>query len=181
MASGTAYRPGDIIKMFDGTTVEVLNTDAEGRLILSDALAYALKTYSPSTILDIATLTGAAIIALGTNVGALFGNDNKLVEKIVNASIRTGEKIWRLPIFDEHKEQLKSSIADIKNIGGRPAGAITAACFLSHFVGSTSWAHLDIAGPAWTQDGTCEKSYNPKGATGFGIRTLIQLIIEQTF
>ena len=181
MASGTAYRPGDIIKMFDGTTVEVLNTDAEGRLILSDALAYALKTYSPRAILDIATLTGAAIIALGTNVGALFGNDNKLVEKIVNASIRTGEKIWRLPIFDEHKEQLKSSIADIKNIGGRPAGAITAACFLSHFVGSTSWAHLDIAGPAWTQDGTCEKSYNPKGATGFGIRTLIQLIIEQTF
>ena len=181
MASGTAYRPGDIIKMFDGTTVEVLNTDAEGRLILSDALAYALKTYSPSAILDIATLTGAAIIALGTNVGALFGNDNKLLEKIVNASIRTGEKIWRLPIFDEHKEQLKSSIADIKNIGGRPAGAITAACFLSHFVGSTSWAHLDIAGPAWTQDGTCEKSYNPKGATGFGIRTLIQLIIEQTF
>ena len=180
MASGTAYRPGDIIKTFDGTTVEVLNTDAEGRLILSDALAYALRTYSPIAILDIATLTGAAIIALGTNVGALFGNDDKLIQKILDASIITGEKIWRLPIFDEHKEQIKSAIADIKNIGGRPAGAITAACFLSHFVGTTSWAHLDIAGPAWTQDGTFEKSYNPRGATGFGIRTLIQLIIAQS-
>ena len=176
MPSGTSYRPGDIIKMYNRKTVEVLNTDAEGRIILGDALSFAVKTFAPKTIIDMATLTGAAIIALGTNVAALVGNDDDLVTKILEYSNQTGEKIWQLPLFEEYKEQLKSSNADMKNIGGRSAGAITAAAFLSNFVEDTPWVHLDIAGTAWTQEGTKEKSYNPKGATGFGIRTIVKYI-----
>jgi leucyl aminopeptidase len=176
MPSGSSYRPGDIIKMYNGKTVEVVNTDAEGRIILGDALSFAVKTFAPKAIIDMATLTGAAIIALGTNVAALVGNNDDLVTKILEYSNQTGEKIWQLPLFEEYKEQLKSSNADMKNIGGRPAGAITAAAFLSSFVEETPWVHLDIAGTAWTQDGTKEKSYNPKGATGFGIRTIVKYI-----
>ena len=176
MPSGSSYRPGDIIKMYNSKTVEVLNTDAEGRIILGDALAFAVKTFSPRVIIDMATLTGAAIIALGSNVAALVGNNTELVTKILEYSNKTGEKIWQLPLFEDHKEQLKSSNADIKNIGGRAAGAITAAAFLSHFVDDTPWVHLDIAGTAWNQDGTREKTYNPKGATGFGIRTIVKYI-----
>ena len=176
MPSGSSYRPGDIIKMYNSKTVEVLNTDAEGRIILGDALAFALKRFSPRIIIDMATLTGAAIIALGSNVAALVGNNTELVTKILEYSNKTGEKIWQLPLFEDHKEQLKSSNADIKNIGGRAAGAITAAAFLSHFVDDTPWVHLDIAGTAWNQDGTREKTYNPKGATGFGIRTIVKYI-----
>jgi len=176
MPSGTSYRPGDIIKMYNRKTVEVLNTDAEGRIILGDALSFAVKTFAPKAIIDIATLTGAAIIALGTNVAALVGNNSDLVTKILEYSNQTGEKIWQLPLFEEYKEQLKSSNADMKNIGGRSAGAITAAAFLSNFVEDTPWVHLDIAGTAWTQEGTKEKSYNPKGATGFGIRTIVKYI-----
>jgi leucyl aminopeptidase len=176
MPSGSSYRPGDIIKMYNTKTVEVLNTDAEGRIILGDALAFAVKTFSPGVIIDMATLTGAAIIALGSNVAALVGNNKELVTKILEYSNKTGEKIWELPLFEDHKEQLKSSNADIKNIGGRSAGAITAAAFLSHFVDDTPWAHLDIAGTAWNQEGTREKTYNPKGATGFGIRTIVKYI-----
>lgn len=176
MPSGTSYRPGDIIKMYNRKTVEVLNTDAEGRIILGDALSFAVKTFAPKAIIDMATLTGAAIIALGTNVAALVGNDDELVTKILEYSNQTGEKIWQLPLFEEYKEQLKSSNADMKNIGGRSAGAITAAAFLSNFVEDTPWVHLDIAGTAWTQEGTKEKSYNPKGATGFGIRTIVKYI-----
>ncbi len=176
MPSGTSYRPGDIIKMYNRKTVEVVNTDAEGRIILGDALSFAVKTFAPKAIIDMATLTGAAIIALGTNVAALVGNNDDLVTKILECSNQTGEKIWQLPLFEEYKEQLKSSNADMKNIGGRSAGAITAAAFLSSFVEDTPWVHLDIAGTAWTQDGTKEKSYNPKGATGFGIRTIVKYI-----
>jgi len=176
MPSGSSYRPGDIIKMYNGKTVEVVNTDAEGRIILGDALSFAVKTFAPKAIIDMATLTGAAIIALGTNVAALVGNNDDFVTKILEYSNQTGEKIWQLPLFEEYKEQLKSSNADMKNIGGRPAGAITAAAFLSSFVEETPWVHLDIAGTAWTQDGTKEKSYNPKGATGFGIRTIVKYI-----
>jgi leucyl aminopeptidase len=176
MPSGTAYRPGDIIKMYNRKTVEVISTDAEGRIILGDALSFAVKTFAPKAIIDMATLTGAAIIALGTNVAAMVGNDDDLVTKILEYSNQTGEKIWQLPLFEEYKEQLKSSNADMKNIGGRPAGAITAAAFLSNFVEDTPWVHLDIAGTAWTQEGTKEKSYNPKGATGFGIRTIVKYI-----
>jgi len=180
MPSGSSYRPGDIIKMYNGKTVEVGNTDAEGRIILADALSYGVKTYSPAAIIDMATLTGASIIALGSNVAALLGNDPRLVDKLIHAANQSGEKLWQLPIFEEHEEQLKSSIADIKNIGGRSAGAITAAVFLSNFVDKTPWAHLDIAGTAWFQEGSSEKSYIPKGATGFGIRTIIGLLMEMS-
>jgi len=176
MPSGDSYRPGDIIKMYNSKTVEVLNTDAEGRIILGDALAFAVKTFTPQLIIDMATLTGAAIIALGSNVAALMGNNRELVTKILEYSKQTGEKIWELPLFDDYKEQLKSSNADIKNIGGRGGGAITAAAFLSYFVDDIPWAHLDIAGTAWNQEGTKEKTYNPKGATGFGIRTIVKFI-----
>ncbi len=176
MPSGSSYRPGDIIKMYNRKTVEVLNTDAEGRIILADALAFAVKTFQPKAIIDMATLTGAAIIALGTNVAAMMGNDKELITKIIEYSNQTGEKIWELPLYDEYKEQLKSSNADMKNIGGRSAGAITAGAFLSNFVDETPWVHLDIAGTAWNQEGTQEKTYNPKGATGFGIRTIVKYI-----
>ncbi|HET7243081.1 MAG TPA: leucyl aminopeptidase, partial [Nitrososphaeraceae archaeon] len=180
MPSGSSYRPGDIIRMYNGKTVEVGNTDAEGRIILADALSYGVKTYSPAAIIDMATLTGASIIALGSNVAALLGNDPRLVDKLIYAANQSGEKLWQLPIFEEHEEQMKSSIADMKNIGGRSAGAITAAVFLSNFVDSTPWVHLDIAGTAWFQEGSSEKSYIPKGATGFGIRTIIRLLMEMS-
>jgi leucyl aminopeptidase len=176
MPSGDSFRPGDIIRMYNSKTVEVLNTDAEGRIILGDALAFAVKTFAPQAIIDMATLTGAAVVALGSNVAALVGNSRDLVTKILEYSNQTGEKIWELPLFDDYKEQLKSSNADMKNIGGRGGGAITAAAFLSYFVGDTPWVHLDIAGTAWNQEGTKEKSYNPKGATGFGIRTIVRFI-----
>jgi leucyl aminopeptidase len=162
--------------MYNRKTVEVLNTDAEGRIILGDALAFGAKSFAPKAIIDMATLTGAAIIALGTNVAALVGNDKELVTKILECSNQTGEKIWQLPLFEEYNQQLKSSNADIKNIGGRPGGAITAAAFLSNFVDDIPWVHLDIAGTAWNQEGTIEKTYNPRGATGFGIRTIVRYI-----
>ncbi|MEO9294847.1 MAG: leucyl aminopeptidase [Nitrososphaera sp.] len=179
MPSSTSYRPGDIIRMYSGKTVEVLNTDAEGRMILADALAYGIATYSPKAVIDMATLTGAAIIALGANVAALVGNNKQLTDRVRRMAEKAGERVWDLPLYDEFHEQIKSSFADIKNIGGRPGGAITAAAFLSNFVSGTPWVHMDIAGPAWTQDGTYEKSYNPKGATGFGIRTLVKLLMEE--
>jgi len=180
MPSGSSYRPGDIIRMYNGKTVEVGNTDAEGRIILADALSFGVKTYSPTAIIDMATLTGASIIALGSNVAALLGNDPSLVDKLIRVANQSGEKLWQLPIFEEHEEQLKSTIADMKNIGGRPAGAITAAVFLSNFVDNTPWVHLDIAGTAWFQEGSSEKSYIPKGATGFGVRTIIRLLMEMS-
>src|ERR687890_1086898 len=154
MPSSTSYRPGDIIKMYNGKTVEVLNTDAEGRIILADALAYGISKYSPRCIIDFATLTGACIIALGTNVAGIVGNNDDLVQKIIQSSMETGEKIWQLPLFEEYFELIKSNVATIKNIGGRTGGAITAAAFLSHFVNELPWAHIDISGTAWTQDGT---------------------------
>jgi leucyl aminopeptidase len=178
MPSGTSYRPGDIIRMYNGKTVEVLNTDAEGRLILADALAYGIATYAPKAVIDLATLTGAAIIALGANVAALVGSNKQLIDKLKKVSEKTGEKMWELPLYDEFSDQIKSNFADVKNVGGRPGGAITAAAFLSKFVNGVPWVHMDIAGTAWTQDGTFERSYNPKGATGFGVRTLVKLLSE---
>lgn len=178
MPSSSSYRPGDIIKMYNGKTIEVLNTDAEGRIILADAMAYGVAKYNPRAIIDLATLTGACVIALGANVAAAIGTSNDLMEGLRKASEKTGEKIWDLPLYDEFHEQIKSSIADIKNIGGRPGGAITAAAFLSNFTNDTPWVHLDIAGTAWTQEGTFDRSYNPRGATGFGIRTVVKFLIE---
>ena len=180
MPSSTSYRPGDIIKMYNGKTVEVLNTDAEGRLILADALSFGIASYNPKAVIDLATLTGACIIALGTNVAAVIGTNKKFIDELHQVSDRTGEKIWELPLYEEFNEQIKSSIADIKNIGGRPGGAITAAAFLSNFTHGIPWIHIDIAGTAWTQEGTFERSYNPKGATGFGIRTLVKLLMEDS-
>jgi len=180
MPSATSYRPGDIIRMYNGKTVEVLNTDAEGRMILADALAYGIKIYNPKLIIDLATLTGACIIALGANIAAAIGTNKQLNDRLLTVSEKTGEKTWELPLLDEFHDQLKSPVADIKNIGGRPAGAITAAAFLSNFTGSIPWIHLDIAGTAWTQEGTRERSYNPKGATGFGLRTLVKLLAEES-
>ena len=179
MPSNSSYRPSDIINMYNGKSVEVLNTDAEGRLILADAISFGIKEYNPKLIIDMATLTGACIIALGTNVAGIIGNDEKLIREIIEISKITDEKIWELPLFEEYHEQIKSKNADIKNIGGRAAGAITAAAFLSNFVENVPWAHLDIAGTAWNQEGTLSKSYNPSGATGFGIRTIIKFIINE--
>jgi leucyl aminopeptidase len=178
MPSSTSYRPGDIIRMYNGKTVEVLNTDAEGRMILADALAYGIAAYGPKAVIDLATLTGAAIIALGANVAALVGTNKQLADRLRKLAEKTGEKMWELPLYDEFHDQIKSTYADIRNIGGRPGGAITAAAFLSNFANGAPWVHIDIAGTAWTQDGTHEKSYNPKGATGFGVRTLVKLLME---
>jgi leucyl aminopeptidase len=179
MPSATSYRPGDIIQMYNGKTVEVLNTDAEGRIILADAISYGINLYNPKAIIDLATLTGACIIALGANVAAAIGTSKELVYKLIQAAQETGEKIWELPLYDEFRDQLRSNVADIKNIGGRPGGAITAAAFLSNFTNNIPWVHLDIAGTAWTQEGTYERSYNPKGATGFGLRTIVKLLEDE--
>jgi leucyl aminopeptidase len=178
MPSATSYRPGDIIRMYNGKSVEVLNTDAEGRMILADALAYGIVTHSPKAVIDLATLTGAAVIALGANVAAVVGSNKQLIDRLRKLSDKTGEKMWELPLYDEYHEQIKSTYADIKNIGGRPGGAITAAAFLSNFVNDVPWVHIDIAGTAWMQEGTHEKSYNHKGASGFGVRTLVKLLME---
>jgi len=177
MPGGESYRPGDIVKLFSGKTAEILNTDAEGRLILADALAYGEKKYSPRAIIDFATLTGACIVALGTNVAGLVCNNERLANNLKNASERTGEEIWQLPLNDDYMDMIKSDVADMKNIGiGRVAGTITAAAFLKNAVEKTPWAHIDIAGVAWTQTATKEKPYNPKGATGFGVRLILDYL-----
>jgi len=177
MPGGESYRPGDIIKLYSGKTAEILNTDAEGRLILSDALSYGEKVYSPRAIIDFATLTGACIIALGTNVAGMVSNNEKITEKIYDASSRTTEEVWRLPLNQDYMDMIKSDVADMKNVGiGRAAGTITAAAFLRNAIKDTPWVHLDIAGVAWTQTSTKEKSYNPKGATGFGVRLILDYL-----
>ncbi len=172
LPSGKAYKPGDILKTLSGQTVEVISTDAEGRLILSDALTYSLK-YQPKAIIDLATLTGACVIALGDYVIGLFGNDGSFLRRIEEASVKAGEKTWRLPLWDEYSEYLKSDVADFKNVGTRAAGAIIGAIFLSKFVEKTPWVHLDIAGPASIDK---ERPYIPRGGTGVGVRLLVQLL-----
>jgi leucyl aminopeptidase len=171
MVGSRAQRPGDIVTTLAGKTVEVLNTDAEGRLILIDTLTYAQRL-GCTHLVDAATLTGAIVIALGSvNVGA-FTNNDPFLNKLMSAAKQEGEKFWQLPLDDEYKEQLKSSFADLPNIGGRPAGSITAALFLRDFVGDTPWIHLDIAGTAWLDDA---KPYLAKGASGVGVRTFVKL------
>ncbi len=172
LPSGKAYKPGDILKTLSGQTVEVISTDAEGRLILSDALTYSLR-YQPRAIIDLATLTGACVIALGDYVIGLFGNDEPLLKKVEEASIKTGEKVWRLPLWEEYFEYIKSDVADFKNVGTRAAGAIIGAIFLRKFVETIPWVHLDIAGPAFIEK---ERPYTPKGGTGVGVRLLVQLL-----
>jgi leucyl aminopeptidase len=174
MPGGRAVKPGDILKSAEGKTVEVLNTDAEGRLILGDALWYARKL-GATHLVDLATLTGACVVALGKTTTGLFGTPAGWVEQVHRASQRAGDRSWPMPTFDDYKEQLKSEIADFTNTGGRGAGAITAALFLKEFTGDLPWAHLDIAGTAWAEDA---KPYQPKGATGVGVRTLVELAFD---
>ncbi len=177
MPGGESYRPGDIIRLYGGKTAEILNTDAEGRLILFDALSYGIKTYKPKEVIDFATLTGACIVALGANVAGLVSNNKKMVGKLTKSSENTGEQIWQLPINDDYMDMIKSDYAEIRNTGpGRVAGTITAAAFLASAVGTTPWAHFDIAGTAWIQAGSKEKSYNSKGATGFGVRLILDYL-----
>ncbi len=172
LPSGKAYKPGDVLKTLSGQTVEVISTDAEGRLILCDALAYSLR-FQPKAIFDVATLTGACVVALGDYVSGLMGNDEDLLTRVESASTKTGEKVWRLPLWDEYFENLKSDTADFKNVGTRAGGAIIGGVFLGKFVERTPWVHLDIAGPANIEK---EKPYIPKGGTGVGARLLIQVL-----
>ncbi|MDQ5985678.1 MAG: Cytosol aminopeptidase [Syntrophus sp. SKADARSKE-3] len=172
LPSGKAYKPGDILKSLSGKTIEVLNTDAEGRLILADALAYADR-FKPAAVIDIATLTGACIIALGEQVIGMMGTDEELKEKIRLSAENTGERVWELPLWEDYHELIKSDVADFKNSAGRPAGTITAAAFLSKFTGDYPWVHLDIAGPAWI---TRDRPYIPKGASGVGVRLFTELL-----
>ena len=174
MPSGKATRPGDIVRSFNGKTIEIGNTDAEGRLILIDAITYGIKTYKPDTIIDIATLTGACVIALGEKIAGVFSSDKKLSDAIIASGEKTHERCWHLPLPDDYKELLKSSFADIHNISSsRWGGAITAALFLSEFTGDTPWAHIDIAGPAYIKK---ESAYCGAGGTGFGVRLFCDLL-----
>ncbi|TEU16346.1 MAG: leucyl aminopeptidase [Dehalococcoidia bacterium] len=175
LPSGTALKPGDVLKAMNGKTIEVISTDAEGRLILADALSYAQKL-GLSPLIDLATLTGACRVALGMLYSGLFGNDRDWIDKVLGAAERTGEKMWHMPMPEEYKEQIKSEIADVKNTGNRYGGAITAALFLAEFVDNTPWVHIDIAGPRLS---TKESGYIVKGATGFGVRTLIELALSE--
>lgn len=175
MPSGTAQRPGDIVTTMSGQTVEVLNTDAEGRLVLADALWYTQDRFKPAIMIDLATLTGAMVIALGHERCGVFTNTDELATRLDAAGDATGEPIWRLPLGPEYDKAIKSDAADMKNIGNRAAGSITAAQFLQRFVNDTPWAHLDIAGVAWAKD---NKDVTPKGASGFGVRLLDRLVAD---
>lgn len=172
MPAGNALKPGDIVKSMNGLSIEVLNTDAEGRLILCDALSYA-ERFQPAAVIDVATLTGACIIALGHVAQGVLGNNQNLIDQLMKAAQNVNDKTWQLPLFEEYKEQLKSNFADLQNIGGRPAGTITAAAFLSYFTENYPWAHLDIAGTAW-------QSGSNKGATGRPVPLLLQYLIERS-
>lgn len=176
MISAQATRPGDILKSMSGKTIEVLNTDAEGRLTLADAITYAKETVKPDVIIDLATLTGACISALGEDIAGVMGNNEELIAAVLEAGKTSGEMLWRLPLPAEYKPMLKSTVADYTNItpSKKGAGASTAGLFLQEFVGTTPWVHMDIAGPAFAESATV--SYMPKGGTGFGVRTLIALL-----
>jgi leucyl aminopeptidase len=174
MPSGSATRPGDIVKSYAGQTIEIGNTDAEGRLILVDAMAYAIQKYKPHTLIDLATLTGACVVALGEKIAGVFTPDPILADAIVQAGQKTHERCWPLPLPQDYKELLKSDVADISNMSSsKYGGAVTAALFLSAFVGQTRWAHIDIAGPVHSGK---ESDYGPSGATGFGVRLLCDLL-----
>lgn len=173
MPGGQAYRPGDIIKTLSGKTIEVLNTDAEGRVILADALFYAQR-YQPQAIVDLATLTGAIMVALGPHAIGMMSTSQELADRVLRAGEATAERVWQLPLWDEYRDMVKSDIADVKNAAGRYGGAITAAAFLAAFVGDYPWVHLDIAGTAWTEQ--VARAYHAKGATGVGVRLLTRML-----
>ena len=171
LPSGSAFRPDDVVKALNGKTIEIISTDAEGRLLLADALAYACQL-GATHIVDVATLTGACIIALGYVASGVMGNDTAFVEAVLDAGERAGERAWRLPLYPEYRSQLDSKVADLKNVGGRSAGAITAGWFLREFVGETAWVHVDIAGTSWSEK---DEPHQIEGGTGAGTRTLIAL------
>ena len=174
MPDGNAQRPGDVVKSMSGQTIEVLNTDAEGRLVLADVLWYVKERYKPKLMIDLATLTGAIIVALGDRYAGMFSNDDKLVDQLYKSSKETNELVWRLPMDNEFDKLLNCQIADMKNITGtRGAGSITAAQFLKRFVGDIPWVHLDIAGVTWSKKGT---DFSRPGGTGFGVRLLDNFI-----
>jgi len=175
LPGGRAYKPGDVLRSLSGQTIEVISTDAEGRLILADALTYAGR-FKPRAVIDLATLTGACVIALGEDVIGMMGTDEELKNDLRRAAVETGEKLWELPIWDDYAELIKSDVADMKNTGGRAEGAITAACFLKKFVGDTPWVHLDIAGPAWLSK---ERPYIPRGASAVGVRLLLRFLRDE--
>jgi len=174
LPGGSALKPGDVIKAMNGKTIEIISTDAEGRLILGDALSYAVKN-GLSPVVDVATLTGAVRVALGDVTVGVFSNNEDLSKKVMVAAADAGERMWQMPMFEEYKEQYKSDVADVKNTGGRYGGAITAAQFVGEFVGDTPWVHLDIAGTSLTSK---EKGHVVKGATGVAVRTLINLVMN---
>ena len=176
MPGGGAYRPGDILRIMNGKTIEIVNTDAEGRLVLADALSYAIIKEQATTIIDVATLTGGIVIALGSVMSGIFCNDDGLSKEIIEAGQLAGEKFWRMPLDDEYAEAISSDVADIKQTGGRPASSVTAAKILEHFVGNAHWAHLDIAG---TDFSDVKKPYQEKGATAFAARTLAELTLKR--
>ena len=175
LLGGAAYKPGDIVTSYKGINIEVLNTDAEGRVILCDALAYAAEK-KPAEIIDFATLTGACVIALGSQATGLLGTGEKIKAGLKKSGEHTHDRVWELPLFEEYQEQIDSKIADIKNTGGREAGTITAACFLSRFVDDIPWAHLDIAGTAWNMKGT---DISPTGGTGAGVRLVVDYLMKR--
>ncbi|HEX6477861.1 MAG TPA: leucyl aminopeptidase [Ktedonobacteraceae bacterium] len=175
MPDGAAYRPGDIIRIMNGKTVEILNTDAEGRLVLADAISYAVKD-GLSPIIDVATLTGAIVIALGNTISGVFCNDSELCNEIIASGQTVGEKFWPMPLDEEYEEDIRSDIADVKQTGGRPASACKAAKILEQFVGDAQWAHLDIAGTDFVD---MKKPYQERGATGFATRTLAELVLRR--
>ncbi len=175
LPSGRAYKPGDVVRSLSGKTIEVINTDAEGRVVLSDALTYAVNQ-GATQIVDAATLTGACVVALGDVRAAVMGTDKKLIADLITAGDECGERLWNLPLDNDYGTMIKSDIADVKNSGGRVAGSITAAMFLKAFAGNVPWAHLDIAGTAWFED---EKPYLAKGATGFGARLMAHYVLNK--
>jgi len=172
MPSGSATKPGDIVKSLSGQTVEILNTDAEGRLILCDALTYT-ERFNPAAVIDIATLTGACVIALGNHASGLMSNNDALAAELLEAGKYTGDRAWQLPLWEDYQKQLESNFADMANVGGREAGAITGACFLARYTKKFNWAHFDIAGTAW-------KSGKEKGATGRPVPLLTQFLINRS-
>jgi leucyl aminopeptidase len=171
MPGGNATKPGDIVTSMSGQTIEILNTDAEGRLILCDALTYA-ERFDPAAVIDIATLTGACVVALGHVATGLYSNDDALARELAEAGQLAWDRAWPMPLWDDYNEQIKSPFADIANIGGRPAGSVTAACFLAKFAGKLKWAHLDIAGTAW-------RTGKDKGSTARPVPLLTQFLIER--
>jgi leucyl aminopeptidase len=175
LPSGKAYKPGDVIHTMSGLTVEVINTDAEGRMVLADAITYAAR-YQPQAMVDLATLTGACIVALGDDVAGLMGNHDGMLARVQAAAEKSGENVWPLPLWDSYFEMLKSDVADFKNVGNRKAGAITGGLFLKQFVpAGVPWAHLDIAGSAWAEK---DRALVPKGATGMGVHLLVRMLLD---